>query len=325
MDVLILGWSDIVRRRVLPALTSRNAVDAVHLATLGERPVQAPVTGEIWAGPDSIGQALAALPDALVYVSGINTDHAPRVDAALRSGHHVIVDKPAFLDRVSARHCLDLAMSRGLLLTEATVWSWHAQVRTLVDLMEQRGWTARQVRSTFTIPALPLHNFRTDPRRGGGVVADMAAYALSPGRALGGGDLVSCQASDVRIDGGGLDVAVTVDAAYRSGLQVHGTFSIDAEYANRLEVSGVGWHAVLTPAFSSKPDAPLTVAVTAGSEDFGFTAAPSDPFAAFLEAAISTGPTSPERWTATTAASIGDTLRLAAACGLGWGDPRGVD
>lgn len=325
MEILVLGWSDIVRRRVLPALNDVTGGAPIHLATLGDPPTAGTLPGRIWSGPGAVEEALDALPQAIAYVSGVNTDHALRVEASLASGHHVIVDKPAFLDRDSARRCLELAHSRGLLLAEATVWAWHDQVRTLIDLIQRNGWTARLVRSTFTIPALPTSNFRTDPHRGGGVVADMAAYALSPGRVLGGGDLVSCRTSDVRVDDRGLDVAVTVDAVYRSGLQVHGTFSIDAEYTNRLEVSGDDWQAVLSPAFSSKPDALLTVTVTQDGRDLGFTAPASDPFAAFLAAAISAGPAAPEPWTAATAASIGDALRLAAACGLPWGDTRGVD
>lgn len=325
MDVLVVGWSDIVRRRVLPALASVPAVERIHLATAGASPADSGLTGSIWSGSESVQAALDSLPGALVYVSGTNTDHAPRVEAALRLGHHVIVDKPAFVDRESARQCLALARAGGLLLAEATVWSWHAQVRALLSLMAEQGWVPRHVRSIFTIPALPADNFRTDPGRGGGVVADMAAYALSPGRVLGGGDLVTCEVSDVRVDDQDLDLGFTVHAGYASGLHVSGTFSIDGSYANRLDVSGEDWEATLTPAFSSKPDAALAVHVTAGGADLGFTTPPSDPFAAFLEAAVTTGPSAPEPWTRATAASVGDTLRLAAVCGRAWGDSRGVD
>ena len=325
MDVLVVGWSDIVRRRVLPALASVPGIGRIHLATGGVTPEAAGVTGTVWAGSGSVEAALEASPGVLVYVSGINTDHAARVESALVRGHHVIVDKPAFVDRESAQRCLALARAGDLMLAEATVWAWHAQVRSLLAVMAERGWVARQARSTFTIPALPTHNFRVDPHSGGGVVADMAAYALSPGRVLGGGDLVACDASGLVVDDRGLDLGFTVHARYRSGLQVQGSFSIDGSYANRLEVSGDDWQATLSPAFSSKPDTALAVHLSAAGADLGFTAPPSDPFAAFLESALTTGPRDPLQWTTATAASAGDTLRLAAACGRPWGDSRGVD
>lgn len=323
VEVLVLGWSDIVRRRVLPALTSLPAVQ-VSVATTSAAPTGDDPTGDTrlhrtWHGPDAVDQALDACADAVVYVSGVNTVHARRVEAALSAGHHVIVDKPGFLSMSDADRCLRLAEEHHLLLAEAVVWPWHDQVVSLLATLRTLGRPVQRMRSTFVIPALPPANFRTDPARGGGAVADMGAYALSPGRVFGGGDLMACQARITERSAVGLDIGFQLTGEYRSGLTVEGTFSMNGAYANRLEIEGDGFAATLSPAFSSRPDDRIPVQVVVDGEDLSFTAAATDPFAQFLAAALTDGLADPDQWTTLTRASASDLTRLAHSCGLSWG------
>jgi len=49
MEILVLGWSDIVRRRVLPALKDVTGGAPIHLATLGDPPTAGTLPGRIWS------------------------------------------------------------------------------------------------------------------------------------------------------------------------------------------------------------------------------------------------------------------------------------
>lgn len=325
VDVLVLGWSDIVRRRVLPALDGLDSVASVHLATrqgadLGGLSRKA---GRTFGGPRATDDALAALPAAVVYASGVNTEHASRVHAALLSGHHVVVDKPAFLSRADASACLARARDDGLMLAEATVWSRHAQVSGLLHRMQEHGLRARRLACTFTIPSLPSTNFRTRAGEGGGAVADMGAYATSPGRVFGTSPLVGVSAAVSHRDPHGLDLGFTTTLRYEDGMTVEGAFALDGEYANTLAVEGDGWSALLSPAFSSRPDAVLDVALRVDGREIGFAAGPSDPFASFLESALAAADGGyGSEWTERTSESVADLLALAEAADVRWPGPR---
>jgi predicted dehydrogenase len=320
MDVLVIGWSDIVRRRVLPALDTIDAVAAIHVATTSADAGLASTTakaGRVFT--DGWQSALDECPDTLVYVSGINTDHYARVLAALESGHDVVVDKPAVLTREHRAACLAAAATNGRVLAEATVWPLHAQVTELIRRVHDRGLHTTRIASIFTIPALPASNFRTQVASGGGAVADMGAYAMSPGRVFGTGELVGLDAVLTQADARGLDVGFSLEGTYSDGLVLTGRFRLDGEYANRLAVSGPGWSATLQPAFSSKPDAELTVALAIEDEDHSFAVPGCDPFAVFLASVIDdvTAGVSAVH-TERTAESTEDLLALAEAVGLEW-------
>jgi predicted dehydrogenase len=328
VDILLIGWSDIVRRRILPALAAVDGIDLVHVATGAEaltpdwRSAGGPRVrpGRVFAGPGSWQRALAELPPALAYASGTNVDHAPRTRAALAAGWDVIVDKPAFLDPADLVDCLVLARQGGRLLAEATVWSYHAQVTTALDAIGRLGLQVREIEATFTVPALPPTNFRTDPALGGGAVADLGVYGMSPARVFGSGRLVDLGGRVTGTSVDGLDSAFSVEATYSDGTRMTGAFSLDAAYTNLLKVGGPGWSA-----FSSRPDAPLAVAMTVEGEDRSLQVSPCDPFAAFLDGVVSSiarGLRAEQ--TDRTEQSATDLLALADALGIDWRRRTGV-
>ncbi len=327
MDVLVLGWSDIVRRRVVPALLDVDAVRHVHVATTSDGALDltalGPKAGRSFTGPTSVSRALETLADCLVYVSGRNTDHAARVLAALGTGHDVVVDKPAFISSGERQQCLAAAAAQGRMLAEAVVWPMHAQVAELIARLQSLALSPTAIRATFAIPALPMSNFRTQAALGGGVVADMGVYAMSPARVLGAGALEALTGDITARSATGLDHAFTCRARYADGLTVDGSFSLDGDYVNRLELAGDEWSAALQPAYSSRPDATLDVALTVRGRDLGFSVGPSDPFTRFLDDVINRlAAGDRDRLTERTAVSSEDLLALASTLGVDWEQRR---
>src|SRR5438093_12275310 len=96
MNVLILGLSSIVQRRVLPALHALG-IERIDVAT---RKAVDPAVRRGWSHGHIFESYQAALSESdapVVYVSLVNSEHEHWIEASLPTGHHVIVDKPATL------------------------------------------------------------------------------------------------------------------------------------------------------------------------------------------------------------------------------------
>jgi predicted dehydrogenase len=135
--------------------------------------------------------------------------------------------------------------------------------------------------ATFTIPRLPSSNFRTDPMRGGGALADMGVYAMSPARVFGNGDLLEITAHVTQWIKN-CDIGFSVSAKYSDGLRMNGKFSLAADYKNQLTLEGEGFYSRLAPAFSFPPDGTTRVELIIDGVDQGFSVRHSDAFARFL-------------------------------------------
>jgi len=231
MKLLILGYSSIARRRVVPAARGASCVAQVEVAS---RRFVAGAPRELdgvrtWS---DYGEAIERSGCDVVYVSLINTLHEVWVRRALASGRHVIVDKPAFLGLAAAEAALAQAAAADRLLAEATVWSFHPQVEAL-----QRQLADGPLRAVtlFSFPPLPPDNYRWQAALGGGALWDLGPYAVSLGRVLFGGEPETIRAQVVARSGE-VDAAFTYWAGYAGGRAIAGHMGFDTAYANSVEV-----------------------------------------------------------------------------------------
>ena len=89
MNVLLIGWSRIASRRVIPALCALPCVGRVDLATRRSELVPpGTVSGRIF---DDYADALNRSDAEVVYVSTINSEHERWAEAALEGGDHGLV------------------------------------------------------------------------------------------------------------------------------------------------------------------------------------------------------------------------------------------
>src|SRR6185369_4992905 len=107
MRLLILGYSSIVERRVIPAAAKVEAIAEISIASKS-RPQP-----EGWPKRDRFfNDYAAALRDSdsdLIYLSLPNAMHEPWVMAALAAGKHVVVDKPAMMTLAASERAVDAA------------------------------------------------------------------------------------------------------------------------------------------------------------------------------------------------------------------------
>jgi predicted dehydrogenase len=274
-------------RRVVPAL-ARSGCGAIDVASRSReivRPDELP--GRSYR---SYEQALAESDAGLVYVSTRNHEHAAHVEAALASGRHVVVDKPASIDAADTRRLVDLAARGGRLFAEATVYPWHPQFAAAAALVVEHGPVER-ITATFCYPPLPAGNFRHRPEYGGGLLWDLGPYAVSAGRVIFDGAAPDAIAAASTM-GEAVDTGLSTLMIYDGGRAAIGHFSMRSQYVNRLELFGPRMAVAIERAFTTAADQPCLLSGEAGATRIAIEVPAADAFAEFLRdvfAAIDAG------------------------------------
>src|SRR5258708_255501 len=138
MRLLILGHSSIVQRRVIPAAAKVGAIDEVSIASKSQpEPNEGWLKrGRFFADYDT---ALRESHSDIVYISLPNAIHEQWVLAALASGKHVVVDKPAMITREACERGIEEARRTGRVLAEATVFGYHPHFEALQRFLAENG------------------------------------------------------------------------------------------------------------------------------------------------------------------------------------------
>lgn len=259
----------------MPAFTSISLASRSSGAT-------GPETGVSWY-PD-YDAALADSGAEIVYVSGINSEHAAWVTRALERGCHVVVDKPALPDVETTAAAVALARRRKVGLAEATVFTFHPQVATLRKLMEGAATSTIRATAVFSVPPLPASDFRYQGAFNGGSLSDLGPYAAAVNRLVFGASpsTVSCRVLTRTAEG--LDTSFSVLMTHESGGSLAGHFGFVTSYQNRLSVLTDTRSVDVDRIFTSPPDAPATLRVRTASGEQAVTAPAADAFAEFLSA-----------------------------------------
>lgn len=280
MHLLILGHSSIVRRRVLPAARAIASIHRISIASRRPPPPDAAANPGWFTDYDD---ALAASGADIVYVSGINSAHTEWAARALEAGMHVIVDKPAFPDVVSAEAMVALARRRQRGLAEATVFGFHPQVaalRSLVPDGERRGSRATMI---FSIPPLPPHDFRYRGDCGGGSLYDLGPYVVATNRLLFGSAPASVHC-EVLARGPQVDMSFGTLLTHADGGALVGHCGFDTAYQNRLSVLTRSHAIDIERFFTTPPDFQVAVTITGQDTRRVVNVPAADAFVLFLQA-----------------------------------------
>ena len=291
MHLLFLGYSSIVRRRVLPAARSVAAIRRISVASRSQGRDGAAGRIDDGGGVDrwhtGYEDALASAAADVVYVSGANAVHAEWVMRALHHGCHVLVDKPAFLDPEAAAAAVRLAREKNRGLAEATVSSFHSQAAALRALVDPAEAGTVRATATFSFPPLPPDDFRYRADCGGGSLYDLGPYAAATNRLLFGAPPENVHCTVLSRDASrrpGVDTSFSVLMTHAGGGSLAGHFGFVTAYQNRLSVVTRSRTIDAERLFTTPPDLACTLRVREGYDERTVRVAPGDAFALFLEA-----------------------------------------
>jgi predicted dehydrogenase len=285
MRLLILGYSSIVQRRVIPAAAKIEAISEISIASKS-----CPEPGEGWPKRgsffDDYGTALRESHADIVYLSLPNAMHEHWALEALGSHKHVIVDKPAMITLEAAERAVRQARRSGRVLAEATVFGYHPHFDALNGFLAENGPLGHIV-AQFIIPPLPIANFRNHGELGGGCLLDMGPYAAGLMRILGGGSPPRVTA----LGGGrhpetGVDMGFSVQARLANGGIFSGQFSFEGEYQNRLLIVGRSGSVIIERVFSPPADHQMEWRRRVRNVESAVTFEAADTFAGFLERVV---------------------------------------
>ncbi|MGH9103096.1 MAG: Gfo/Idh/MocA family protein [Acidimicrobiales bacterium] len=254
LRVGVIGASSTVARlAVLPALAASERLRLVAVASLSGR--WPPEAGD--ARRHSSYQALLA-DDGVeaVYVPLPNGLHRAWTSLALQAGRHVLCEKPLAPSAAEAAAMQEEAASAQRVLVEAYMSPFHPRdeaIRALLGSGELGE--LRFARSAFTFPHEHPSDHRWRADMGGGALADLGVYCLSPLLATGQEPTALCAAA--QMSGGG------VDASFSGWFRLGGAtaaFECSFEAPERQELELVGTEGALR----------VSEAFTAGAEQTGF-------------------------------------------------------
>jgi uncharacterized protein (TIGR00369 family) len=184
-------------------------------------------------------EALAADPEVdVVYVATPHPMHRDNALLALRSGKHVLVEKPFTMNAAQARDVVREARSRGLFAMEA-MWT-----RFLPHVAVIRDWLARGLLGDIvTVTADHGQWFAEDagfrlfaPELGGGALLDLGVYPVSFASMVLGRPSRVVSMSDPAFTG--VDAQTSMLFGYASGAQAVLTCTLRAKSPTRAAIVG---------------------------------------------------------------------------------------
>lgn len=283
MKLLLIGYSRIAQKRVLPALAeaSITGVDVASRTQAAEVALPDGIAGRVFGDYET---ALSESDADLVYVSTVNSTHAEWAEQALRRGLHVVVDKPACTSLDDAERLLDLAQRNNLCLAESTVYGYHPQIEVARQAFAEVGSHPTKITATFSFPPLPAENFRYRAILDGGALWDLGPYAVTPGRLFFGTEPeVVCRVTEW---GDEVETAFSVLATYGDGRSTVGHFGFNTGYRNRLDILGPHVTVTIDRVFTTPPDLANKLHVNQRNRPKVITVPPADQFALFLRAVV---------------------------------------
>ena len=99
MRILFIGYSSVLKRRILPSVHEIVNLTSADIAKYNsqkdEQIDHSNIPGQVF---NSYEEALEKSNADIAYISTVNSAHSVWAEKALKKGMHVIVDKPAFLN-----------------------------------------------------------------------------------------------------------------------------------------------------------------------------------------------------------------------------------
>jgi predicted dehydrogenase len=174
MKVLILGYSDLVKRKIIPAI---KKIKNTEYDIASKSRFNKSETHKNWYRnyDDAISQSDAKI----VYISSINSLHYKYALKSLKCNKNVIVDKPITLNLNQTQNLIKLSKKKKLLLSEALVFNYHKQFNLIQKLILNNKISLDNIIMKFCIPKPKKNNFKLSKKMGGGCFNDMSPYAAA--------------------------------------------------------------------------------------------------------------------------------------------------
>ena len=171
MKVLILGYSNIVRKRVLSVLKEKKI--KIFIASKSYKK-KIPGIAEQF---HSYEYALKKSKPDIVYISLPNSKHFKWAKKSLNLKYNTIIDKPITSNDKQLNELIKLSKKNRKLLVESIFFNYHIQMKKITRMYKND--TYKRINAKFIIPKPDKKSILMSKKLGGGVLMDMGPYISS--------------------------------------------------------------------------------------------------------------------------------------------------
>ena len=249
MKVLVLGYSNIVRKRVLSVFKENNL--KIFVASKTYKKKIPGIKGQF----NSYGYALKKCRPSIVYISLPNSEHFVWAKKSLHHKYNTIVDKPITINDKQLEELIELSKKNKTLLVESTFFNYHIQIKKLIKKYKTDRY--KKIYAKFIIPKPDKKSILMSKKLHGGVLMDMGPYISSIPRLF---NLKKLLKKRIRIikNKDKLIMSIKFLLNFEEG-DYDGIFKFGGNYENEIKIANKTKKILVQRAFSPPDDENLTL------------------------------------------------------------------
>ena len=244
MKVLILGYSNIVRKRVLSVLKEKKI--KIFIASKSYKKKIPGIKRQF----QSYEQALKKCEPNIVYISLPNSKHYEWAKKSLNSKYNTIVDKPITSNIKQLDELIKLSQKNKRLLVESTFFNYHIQIKKIISMYKYDAY--KKINAKFVIPKPDKKSILMSKKLQGGVLMDMGPYISSIPRLFNLKKLKK-KILKVKKNKDKLIMSIEFLMNFKEG-DYNGFFKFGGKYKNQIIISNKKTKSSITRVFSPPYD-----------------------------------------------------------------------
>jgi len=248
MKLLIIGYSDLVRRKILPTVLDNKRIKSFDIASKSKKNILENKLDKVY---EDYGEALKDSTADTVYISLPNSMHYEYSSEALNSNRDVIVDKPAITESWQLEKLYALSKRKKLTISMSSVFNYHKAWKKFKSISLKNNESG-VLSVSFTIPELSSENIRMSKKLGGGAINDMGIYASTVGYLFWDRKIQDIKINEYKKNK--ITTGFTVLANYGNGKDLIGNFGFGKLYMNEAQYFGSKFNTVYERVFSPHTD-----------------------------------------------------------------------
>ena len=240
MKILILGYSNIVRKRVLSVFKEKNIT--IFIASKSYKQKIPGIKKQF----KSYESALKKCKPNLVYISLPNSEHFFWAKKSLNYKYNTIVDKPITSNEKQLKELIDISKKNKKLLVESTFFNYHLQMKKIIKMQKYDKF--KKIYSKFIIPKPHKKSLLMSKKFHGGVLMDMGPYISSIPRLFSLKTILNKKIK-IRKNKETLITSIRFLINFKEGIY-NGVFEFGGKYKNQIKISSKEKTIIINRVFS---------------------------------------------------------------------------
>ncbi len=244
MKILILGYSNIIKKRVLSVLKEKKI--KIFIASKSYKKKIPGIRGQF----QSYEQALKECKPNIVYISLPNSKHYEWAKKSLNCKYNTIVDKPITSNMKQLDELIKLSKKNKKLLVESTFFNYHIQIKKIIRMYKNDAY--KKINAKFVIPKPDKKSILMSKKLQGGVLMDMGPYISSIPRLFNLKELIKKKIL-VKKNKDKLIMSIKFSMNFKEG-DYYGFFKFGGKYKNQIIITNKKTKSYITRVFSPPYD-----------------------------------------------------------------------